>query len=160
MDLAGRKKNLKKIIFELELSEWCPYGSETLWAKSIGNNHFRLKNTPFYARDVSFEDEVSVNKVNDKLIYNSIVRRGGHSTYRILFHENIRSEIFKSYWGPIEGLGCTYEAAGDRARLLAVDVPPETDIYKVYALLEKGEADGIWGFEEGHCGHPIEKDSM
>ena len=37
--------------------------------------------------------------------------------------------------------------------LLAVDVPPDTDINVVYTLLDKGEKDGIWSFEEGHCGH-------
>ena len=40
-------------------------------------------------------------------------------------------------------------------RLLAIDVPPETDVHAAYALLEKGETDGFWDFEEGHCGHAV-----
>ena len=39
--------------------------------------------------------------------------------------------------------------------LLAVDIPPNVDIHKAYELLDYGEQAGIWGFEEGHCGHPI-----
>ena len=47
----------------------------------------------------------------------------------------------------------TYESAEMNTLLLAVDVPPGVDVYAAYTLLEKGEADGIWYFEEGHCGH-------
>jgi hypothetical protein len=60
---------------------------------------------------------------------------------------------FQRAWRPLQNLGCTYEV-GDR-RLFAVDVPQDADIHHVYALLETGEADGIWDFEEGHCGHPV-----
>ena len=38
---------------------------------------------------------------------------------------------------------------------LAVDVPPKADIYEVYSLLEAGEQNGVWEFDEGHCGHPL-----
>jgi len=155
MDLDGLKKKLHKIFFELQPSEWCPYLSESVWAEQISNNCFRLKNSPFYVRDVSFEDEVSIKQVNGKFIYDSIIRRGGHSTYRILIQESVRGEVLKPYLDALEGLGCTYETSEGPTRLLAVDVPPEADIYKVYALLEKGESDGVWGFEEGHCGHPL-----
>lgn len=40
-------------------------------------------------------------------------------------------------------------------RLFAIDVPPEADIHGVYSMLEDGEREGAWDFEEGHCGHPM-----
>jgi len=53
----------------------------------------------------------------------------------------------------MERLGCTYENAN--SRLLSIDVPPSVDIYKAYSLLELGEKEGVWDFEEAHCGHPL-----
>ena len=64
--------------------------------------------------------------------------------------------ITEDQWGELlaalQEIGCTYERVG--ARLVAVDVPPETDIYKAYELLDAGEKAGVWGFQEAHWGHP------
>ena len=37
--------------------------------------------------------------------------------------------------------------------MYSVDVPKTANIQKVFAMLETGESQGVWGFEEGHCGH-------
>lgn len=39
--------------------------------------------------------------------------------------------------------------------LYAIDVPPETDIYAVCAILDEGKAQDVWYFGEGHVGHPL-----
>jgi hypothetical protein len=36
--------------------------------------------------------------------------------------------------------------------LVAIDVPRQADVYAVYDVLGRGEKDGQWEFEEGHCG--------
>ncbi len=56
-------------------------------------------------------------------------------------------------WRRLQELGCTYERAN--RRLIAIDVPPRTDVYAVYRVLEEGEKAKYWEFEEGHCGHPL-----
>jgi hypothetical protein len=53
----------------------------------------------------------------------------------------------------LQAAGCSFE--GVEGRLLAVDVPPRANIHHVYHLLQHGEDDGVWEFEEGHCGHPL-----
>lgn len=62
------------------------------------------------------------------------------------------SDAWLAYWLPLENAGCTYERA--TGRLLAIDVPPLTEIHLAYGLLEAGEQAGVWSFQEGHCGHP------
>ena len=37
-------------------------------------------------------------------------------------------------------------------RVMAIDVPPHVDVFKMYSLLEQGMDEGKWSFEEGHCG--------
>jgi len=58
-------------------------------------------------------------------------------------------------WKPLAALGCSYEQA--TKRLMSVDIPPTANIYQAYALLEKGEHNQMWDFEEAHCGHPFKR---
>jgi len=84
----------------------------------------------------------------DEIAFSHVLSHAGHSTYRMFVHQWPR---FDEYWSPIQAMGCSYE----EGIVLAVDVPPASDIEKVYSLLEAGEDSGVWGFEEGHCGHTV-----
>ncbi|MGC2389174.1 MAG: DUF4265 domain-containing protein, partial [Candidatus Acidiferrum sp.] len=70
--------------------------------------------------------------------------------YRLFLQHNltIHDDGFKQHWHGLAAQHCTFENANDS--LVAVDVPPEADVTEVYRLLERGEADGIWAFEEVH----------
>lgn len=157
MNSDGPNKSLPliKVVIYLNEDEWHGYQSESLWAERISDDRCRLRNTPFYAKGISVEDIVIVERDGDKNLFKSVSIASGHSTYRILFNNKISTEVFKNYWNPLEKLGCTFESSEGDQMLLAVDVPPKADIYEVYRLLEKGENDEIWGFEEGHCGHVL-----
>lgn len=144
---------LAKIVFELQSSEWHDHGTESLWAKPLGNDTYEIDNIPFYAYGVSDKDVVFAMMKDNELLFQNVVKNGGHSTYRIFQNEGVLAQVFDVYWKPLDKIGCGKEAGGDG--FFAVDVPPETDIYQAYALLEKGEENGIWQFEEGKCGHEL-----
>jgi len=149
-------QSLVKVFFELDDSDWHGYGSESVWAEPISSDRYRLRNTPLFAKGVSFEDVVFVKETEDGFLYKSTSIAAGHSTYRILFDKQVSNDEFQKYWSPLQDLGCTYESADRGAMILfAVDVPPSTDIHEAYRLLNEGEEDGCWGFEEGHCGHTV-----
>ncbi|MBI3805078.1 MAG: DUF4265 domain-containing protein [Nitrospirae bacterium] len=155
-DLSGNdKQKLIKIWFALEKGVEKSPATETMWAKEVSKGQYCILNSPFYVYGVSKDDVVFGEYVGDIISFSGVAARGGHSTYRIFLAGNLNKSKFNEYWEPIEGLGCTYEGA--TSRLLAIDVPPAADVYKVYNLLEKGQADGIWNFEEGFCGHPLSK---
>lgn len=145
-----------KVIFELEPSDWHDHATESVWAIPLGDNKYRVQNVPFYAYGVSYDDIV-LAKPNEQghLIVQGVPERGGHSTYRVILNPGTTDEQFETAWDKLGSLGSTYERATDR--LIAIDVPPETDIYDAYAALESGEKDNIWGFEEAHCGHRLKK---
>jgi hypothetical protein len=143
---------LSKIVIDLEADAWHGYATETVWAENLSEGVFRIRNIPFYAKEVSVGDDVLTEYRDENHHLKFVTKRGGHSTYRIFLGEEVTAEIFRKYWEPLEKIGCTYEKG--QGRLIAVDVPPTTDIYHTYALLEEGEKDSIWEFEEGHCGHP------
>lgn len=142
-----------KITISLSADEWHGYATETLWAAQTAPERFRLENSPFFAKGISYQDEVTVRTNGNESVFEAVAIRGGHSTYRVMIDRTVTDEVIQRYWEPLEKLGCTYEGREEKMRLWAIDVPPEADIHLVYRLLEKGEGDGVWSFEEGHCGH-------
>ena len=150
---ARSQSHLRKIVFVLDPEAWHGYETETVWAEGVAANRYRLRNTPFFAKGVSVEDVVRIRSQGGALFFDGVSISSGHSTYRIIVNDATEPSVLEDYWSPLQTLGCTYESAEMNTLLLAVDVPPGVDVYAAYTLLEKGEADGIWYFEEGHCGH-------
>ncbi len=66
------------------------------------------------------------------------------------------------YWKKLEAIGCTYESTTLNTKhgkkvLYSIDVPDSTDLYAVYSILEDGEKNGVWMFQEGHVGHQLRR---
>jgi Domain of unknown function (DUF4265) len=140
-----------KIRFKLNPEDEQGYEVENLWAELLEDRNFRILNSPFFVFELSCDDVV---KADSKLQYAGIVRRGGHSTYRLFLQgdHTINNPSFQEYWKPISAQGATLENANDR--FVAVDVPPKADISAIYHLLQEGENAAIWSFEEGHYYRP------
>jgi hypothetical protein len=157
-------EKLVKILFHLDPTDWHGTLRESLWAEPVAGATpgavYTLRNTPFYARGVSLMDIVRVTPGKDgaALEFAGVVDRSGHSTYMLLVPP-ISAE-FDNYWARLQALGCTFESASQRTSLgermlYAVDVPASSDIYAVYEVLEEGERQNIWLFQEGHVGHKL-----
>jgi Domain of unknown function (DUF4265) len=158
----------KRIYFELDPLDWHGAGSEGIWAEpvkeSTSSSIYRLLNSPFYARGVSYLDIVRAVPRADEgvgLQFAEVIEHSGHSTYMILVLP--QSLHFNIFWRRLEVLGCTYEPTGviatgfGQRELYSVDVPTSSDVHAVYSVLEDGERDNIWVFQEGHCGHITNK---
>lgn len=149
-----RQEELVKVFFQLDPEAWHGSAVESMWAETVGLRRFRLRNVPFFVYGVSAEDVIFARLVKDVLEFEGVSIHSGHSTYRIMTKETTGSAaMFEQNWQALAQLGCTYEQGP--GSLKAVDVPPSANIYKVYELLEKGVREGVWDFEEGHCGHPL-----
>jgi len=143
---------LVKIVFNLP-SDGDSFETESLWAEPLPGGLYRLRNVPFFVRGFSECGIIQAVESDGQLKVTGVAERGGHSTYRIFLPKNTTEEQFAQRWIALSHLGCTYERA--TSRLIAVDVPPKSDVYAVYSVLEQGEHNGLWEFEEGHCGHPL-----
>ncbi len=144
-------QRLVRIVFELDSSAWHGNATERLWAEQIGTGRYRLRNSPFFAFDVSNEDIVFGVERDGQVFSAGVSIRGGHSTYRLrLKGVRLGDVAFTAHWKPLEKLSCSFE----EGEVLAVDVPAKADIHAVYESLAAGESAGVWEFEEGHCGHP------
>lgn len=124
---------------------------ENLHSKRSSDGLYVLDNSPFYAYDVSFCDEVRAKPINGRLVFQTVAKRGGHSTYRVRLPTGKSHEDFLSKFSELERLGCTYEGTGNNERrLYAIDLPPSSNVADVYQILEDGEKAGNWEFEEAH----------
>jgi hypothetical protein len=152
--IGAPDEKLVRIICKLDEESWHGFSGEALWAESIGGDRYLIRSAPFYVFDLSVEDIVIARATSEGLVFERVVERGGSSTYRVFVRSGIKDPSFVRFWKPLEKLDCNFEL-GSR-NLLAVDVPPQSDIEQVYAFLEEGESAGVWEFEEGYCGHQVE----
>lgn len=146
---------MEKAIIDLQSDDWHGYCAETLWISKTSENLCKLENSPFFAKNLSLGDTVKFEVKNNTNYIVESIARSGNSTYRIIPTDKIGKVKFQNFWKPLEKLGCSYEEGDLGVKIYAINVPKSTNIHMVYELLENGEQNKIWDFEEGHCSHFI-----
>lgn len=150
------RSELVKINFKLSAEDRAKgVEAENLWAENLGNGQYRIDSIPFYVYGITYGDIIDAGSEDGRLVFRAVVKRSGHSNYRVLVNDQrgFESEGFKTLWRQLERLGCSSEVA--KKRWIAVDVPPSSDILAAYRILEAGEESGVWSFDEGYCGHAV-----
>lgn len=124
---------------------------ENLHAQRLGEDIYLLDNSPFYTYNVSNRDEVRVKLIDGRVVFQSVARRGGHSTYRVKLPKGKSHKDFLEKFSELGKLGCTYEGTGNNERrLYTIDLHPKVNVSDVYSILENEELAGSWEFEEVH----------
>jgi hypothetical protein len=123
--------------------------AEALWAERVPDG-FRIDNVPLVVFGISRGDVVEAEPNGEQLWFSGVVERGGHSTYRVMLAE-AGGATDEPGVRDLVALGCGYEAL--TPRFFAFDVPPQVDVQRVHALLERGLDEGRWTFDEAHHGH-------
>lgn len=110
--------------------------TETLWATSLGNDLYRLENSPFYAYDVSWEDIVLAPPQTEQNYphFEKVIEKSGNRTIRVFFDSPLE-EGSKSFEvnAKLNELGCTYE--GLNPRFVSYNIPPGIELQQVIDLL-------------------------
>jgi hypothetical protein len=124
---------------------------ENMHTIDLGDNCFEIDNSPFYVYGVSCRDIISARRVGSRLLFDRVIKHGGHSTYRVRLPIGQSHGYFAGLWDPLHKLGCSYEgsSAADR-RLYSIDIPAGADVVAAYDYLEQNEQNGLWEFEEAH----------
>ena len=127
------EENIFKITIPLPQDNLAGATTESVWAEAQG------------------EDVVQADAQEGALVFKRVVRRNGHSTYRIYAASGRTAPEVVSLVGRLQQMHCDIEPATDT--LVGVDVLPQADIHKVYDTLADAERKGKIDFQEGHCGH-------
>lgn len=119
-----------------------------IWAEPLGSGRFRVESCPFFAYGVSRDDVVSASAANggESPRLDDVIEKGGHRTLRLALDPG--TELGAR---PVQGLlerllevGCTHELL--RPKIVAIDLPPETDLTLVTELLQERAREGtlVW----------------
>lgn len=143
----------EKMTVNTDPSDWHGMTSERIWVTRVGSDEFRIENNVLYAYGLSFGDVVRGARRDGALEFHSVLRKGGHSNYRILLRKGVAPDQFRARFPELEKLGCRYESSRDPEDVFSVDVPPQADVQLVYDLLENGVEEGLWHLDEGNFEH-------
>jgi hypothetical protein len=124
-----------KVIFRVPEDDGS-FSVETLWATALGNDEFKLDNSPFHAYSVSWGDVVyaPVELAEGMPTFVRVIRKSGHRTVRVIFDPpvlagNDSDRVLKG----LISLGCTYEGAN--RGYMSIDVPPSVQLESVRRYL-------------------------
>ncbi|MEV7972961.1 DUF4265 domain-containing protein [Cellulomonas sp. NPDC089187] len=142
------------IRFALEPDEdgWPPVASEGIWAQPLGDGRYRLDNTPWFVRGTSANDVVAAAPdAAGTLWCSSTIGQSDRLTVRVIPRDDgpLRGEC-QGVLDAFTPLGVTGEGLTQPLHLVALDIGPAVDLGAVKRLLDAGENDGRWFYEEGN----------
>lgn len=139
---------MKKIFFKLDIvDDYPPVSMESVWSEQVESDVFKIKNIPFYTKDVSVDDEIKVEVGEDgELIFKSVVTPSDNSTIRIVVFDDGAVKINEIQDVLIE-LGCAWEDMTER--FFSVNIPGVVDLDEVLCLLDRYVSDGCLDYEYG-----------
>jgi len=105
---------------------------ETPWVTPLGNNRYRLENSPFYAYNVSWEDIIEAVKeeADGFPIFTKVLEKSGNRTVRVIFDPPVEeeNESQKVLNGLVE-LGCSYEGAN--RSYVVINIPKHIKLMEI-----------------------------
>jgi hypothetical protein len=144
-----------KVRFRLARDEegWPPADSEELWAVAIGPDVVRIDSIPWFVRNLALGDLITVSRAADGVLHpGERLRWSGNCTIRVVaLGEEGPAERARTVLDTFAGLGADGEVLGQYG-MVALNVPPDADLAGVKRLLDRGEDEGWWSYEEGCVG--------
>ncbi|MCL1668346.1 DUF4265 domain-containing protein [Elizabethkingia ursingii] len=117
---------------------------ETLWAEFKEDIKYQIKNIPFFAPNIAFNDIITVEEENGNLHFDEIINASEHSTIQIVFfNEKEIDKVIKD----IELLNCSWEGMYNQ-KLLAIDIPPNVNYSIIKEYLTTQFNSNIIDFKE------------
>ncbi len=136
-----------KMIFEIPSDDPDSFEIESMWVTPCKEGYI-IDNIPFYAKGVAYKDVMSAKKIDDCLHADELLSASKHSTIRIWF---ANEKLVASTRQELKAMGCGSEIS-DSPRLVAVDIPPNTEYGHIKKYLDDGELSGKWDYEEACLG--------
>lgn len=118
---------------------------ESVWADKEGEL-YKIKNIPFFAPNIAYDDLVSVEEEDGALFLDKVVSRSGNSTIHIII---FNEKKFNSIVGEIEKLKCGWEGSHIN-KYVVVNIPKNLNYNIVKDYLELGREANIFDYEESY----------
>ena len=137
--------DLTKVHVDLP-NHWATSG-ESMWARSLGSNRFRIDNVPFYAYGLNYGDVVEAMPEAPDLKPSvlRVLERSGHQTLRVFFEESVEESERLRLLDSLRDLGVTYERCSPR--YFALDLEPGASLNQVRTSLDTWQINGLADYE-------------
>ncbi len=146
MKIVDTKNNYKvKLVyndFEGKLS------TESVWAAKE-NDYYRIKNVPFFAPNIAYNDLISVEHDNDEMFFDELIEPSGNSTIQIVIFD---LDKFNQITSDLTKLGCDWEGSHLK-NYISVDVPFSIKYASIKEYLEKGCLEKWFDYKEACLSH-------
>lgn len=123
---------------------------ETLWARPVGPDRYRLENSPFLAYGLSYQDliEARPSAAGERPALVRVVQKSGNRTIRVLLDPPANeSAAAQAVLRELVDMGCSVE--GLHMRCIAVNVPPDIELERVEDYLY--ETKYMWEHGDPPC---------
>ena len=136
---------LVKVLVELP-DHWL-WKSESMWARSLGNDLYELGNSPFCAYGLNYKDVVFAiaQPATGKPRICRLVRTAGHRTLRFRFSDNVNRSERDAFLAQLTRLGTSFE--GHEYRFFSLDIPPGVDYQPICDQLFAWESERFLEYE-------------
>ena len=127
---------MKKLFFNLEVIDgYPPVSMESVWVEVTEEGYLKVNNIPFYSKEISFGDIVSVIQTEENyLLYDKTIIHSKNSTLRIVFF-NENQKFKDKILAKLINLGCESETFN--ANFHAINIPIQVDIEEIYNFLDE-----------------------
>lgn len=117
---------------------------ETLWIEVLNNDEYQIKNIPFFAPNIAYNDIIKVENDEGILYFDKIIKTSEHSTIQVVF---FKTEIIEDVIKEIESLGCFWEGMNNQ-KLLAIDIPNNVNFNKIKEYLNDQFEKNVLDYKE------------
>lgn len=137
--------DLIKVHVDLPNHWW--HKGESMWAKSLGGDLYRIENTPFCAYGLNFGDIVRATPDGPDLkpTIRAVVSRSDHRTLRLSFCDKLTAGEQQPIVEALESRGGELERVD--AQFVCIDIPPNASYDSIRSYLGEQEALGLLEYE-------------
>ena len=143
----NERSAMEKIHFNLcVVDDYPPENCELIACELVNGDVYLVKEIPFYSKEVSFGDTIFTNYIGGERVFSKAKSHCGNSTIRIVFHDEGLSSI-DEVLNKLTTTGVTLNKFSER--FIALNIPREINILKIFDYLDLLEEKDILGFESG-----------
>jgi hypothetical protein len=141
-----RDYRIKLVYYDLEGN----LATEGIWAAKEGE-YYRIKNAPFFAPNLAYNDLISVEDDEGELFFDSLIEPSGHTNLQIVF---FKPEFVDQVTNDLTKFNCDWEGSHVK-EYISVDVPHTVEYSKVRKYLNQKCEEEILDFKEACLAHSL-----
>lgn len=116
---------------------------ESVWAVKE-DNYYRIKNIPFFAPGIAYDDLVSIEEEDGDLYFDEIIKESGNSTLHVIIFDEANQKLVTDKF---ESMNCGWEGSHQK-NYISVNVPKEVNYNIVKGYLHHGRETNLFDYKE------------